>query len=103
MKNLLLALIVIAASSCGMPGKKNSYNYDITYTDGTHEIVTTSDELQFQGNDGCIGTCGCSGDDFKRCGVRAFQIAPAPAQIPVEQAKPAKDTVVQKAPVFLKN
>lgn len=73
MKKIILILSAIVIVSCGDMHRKNSYNYEITYTDGTKESVTTRDKIEFDGNNGCIKTCGCSDGKLKRCGVRKFE------------------------------
>ena len=66
-------MLTVIMSSCREDYHKDTYNYEIIYTDGSSEFVTTIDKIEFDGNNGCIKTCGCSEGKLKRCGVRNFK------------------------------
>ncbi|MEK6829004.1 MAG: hypothetical protein AABY15_02675 [Nanoarchaeota archaeon] len=100
-KLLFLSLILLAACS---PGKKQTY--DITYTDGTHEIVQVQGDLQFSSNGDCVETCECGGGEFKRCGVRSFAVVPngtETTEITPDKNENKDSSVVVELPVNLKN
>jgi len=74
MKRVMLMLtlgLVFALTSCG---EKTEYMYNISYTDGTEEVIVTDNELEFSGSADCVETCGCSGDRIQRCGVKKFDL-----------------------------
>lgn len=73
MKNLLVIIAAAMFLSCAEDELKEKRTYQITYTDGTTELVTTSDEMKF-GKGDCVATCGCfSNEKIKRCGVRKLE------------------------------
>ena len=99
-KLLFLSLVLLVACS---PGKKQTY--DITYTDGTHEVVQVQGDLKFSSNGDCIESCECGGEEFKRCGVRSFSIVPKGTETSEvkTESKDKDSSVVVEIPVNLKN
>ena len=102
MKKLFLIPLILM-TACGLDRADKTEDceaiaYDITYTDGTHETVSLKDELKFDDKGDCISTCGCFSKEFKRCGVRTFNIAKSAPTVKEKQ----KDTLVIKVPTNLK-
>lgn len=77
MKQLFMLLIfsTLTLVSC----REREYEektYEVTYTDGSTELITVKGELEFYGTNGCVKViaCGCGGENAFRCGVRNFDL-----------------------------
>lgn len=113
MKQLFLILIAFTLFSACAPSseEQKKQTFEITYTDGTTETVSLYDDLTFEERGDCIQTCGCTGEQFKRCGVKMFDLVETAetvtivkprtkAEAPVVAAKPA---IVKKPSQKFKN
>ena len=61
---LLMAMLIVGCCKI----TTYEYKYELTYTDGTTEMITTSRKLKAIGGD-CVSECECS-DTQRWCGVR---------------------------------
>lgn len=69
---IIFSMIVFMIQAC-CDSKKFEYKYDLTYTDGTTETITSDRKIRNIGEADCVGVCDCS--NRKRwCGVRKYEL-----------------------------
>jgi hypothetical protein len=106
MKQLILTLIAFALfSACSSSSEEQKkQTFKITYTDGTTETVSLYDGLAFEERGDCIQTCGCTSEQFKRCGVKMFDLIETIEAVTIvkPRAKPTGTVVTAAKPVIVK-